>query len=230
MDGGSSDGTIELIQSYKGQFEKRGIQFAWISEPDEGIYDAMNKGINMSNGEIIGILNSDDFYEPNTLSHVANATTNHPDAGVIYGFLRVLLPDGRELQTYRYIYENYLLDLTRPVQSASQHPTCFVRKSVYDEIGNFDTSFCTSADYDFLLRAMKRGVSFLALDHVLSNFSLGGATYHVNQYDMFEQRWRAQYKNDLLTEKEYNKRKRRLRYSLYKRIKMGLVKTIFNEV
>jgi glycosyltransferase involved in cell wall biosynthesis len=227
IDGASTDDTVSLIRQYEGLFSSCGIYFSWISEPDKGIYDAMNKGITMANGELVGILNSDDFYEPDTLKRVSEAAGKSPDADIIYGMLRVMLADGRELQIYRYRYDNYLLDLSCTVQSAAQHPTCFVRKRVYDEIGCFDTSFRTSADYDFLLRAMKNGVSFLALDHVLSNFSLGGATDHVDQYDMFEQRWRAQYKNGLLTEKEYNQRKRRLRYHLYKRIKAGLVNSVF---
>jgi len=227
VDGLSSDGTQDIISEYQRKFQSKGIGFQWVSEKDKGIYDAMNKGIAMSKGEIIGILNSDDFYEPGALERIASVALDRPQYGIFYGFLRVIMNDGRELQTYRYRYENYLLNTETKVLSGAQHPTCFVRRNVYDQIGGFDLQFPIAADYDFLLRAMKTGIKFYALNKVLCNFRLGGISDCMNDYERFNQRYGVLKKNNLLSESDAQRMKKYVKYQKYKAIKQILAKKLF---
>jgi glycosyltransferase involved in cell wall biosynthesis len=218
VDGVSSDETVDIIRRYETKFNSQGIQLRWVSEPDEGIYDAMNKGVAMAQGDIIGILNSDDFYEPHTLEAIAEACIDHPEVGIFYGFLR-FLKDGKELQVYRYRYEHYLLNLELGVHSAAQHPTCFVRRDVYDRIGTFDTQFPVAADYDFLIRAMQAGVRFFPLDTVLTNFRSGGASVRMSDYERHRQRYAVWYKNGLISEEEYRNKQKKLRGKRFRELK-----------
>jgi glycosyltransferase involved in cell wall biosynthesis len=227
VDGGSTDGTMDILRTEELRSRSEGKIFRWTSEPDRGIYDAMNKGIAMAGGEIIGILNSDDFYESNTLQLVADAAAMHPEAGLFYGFLRVLTQKGKELQVYRYRYETYLLNPTLGVCSGTQHPACFVRRRVYEQVGLFDVQIPIAADYDFLVRAMKAGVQFHALDSVLANFRLGGASGMTDEYERLRQRYAVLTKNGLLTGKESGKMQRQMRYRRYRAFKAGIVKSLF---
>jgi glycosyltransferase involved in cell wall biosynthesis len=201
VDGASSDRTLDVVKEYEAKFLSSGFQFRWISEPDKGIYDAMNKGIAMAQGDIINTLNSDDFYEPDTLRIMAAACSAHPEVGIFYGLLRVLM-QGQELLIYRYKYEHYLLNLRSGVYSAAQHPTCFVRTDVYRQIGAFDPQFSITADHDFLIRAMQAGIKFYSLDAILCNFSSGGASDNMSDYERHRQRYAVWHKNGLLSESE----------------------------
>ncbi len=227
VDGGSTDGTLDIIQTAAHRFEDMGVSLKWVSEPDGGLYDAMNKGLGMVTGEVAGILNSDDFYEPDTLQAVACAAVRRPGVGIFYGFLRILQRDGVEVQTCRYRYENYLLNPESGVFSGTQHPTCFVRRSVYERIGNFDTQFPIAADYDFLVRAMRAGVPFHPIDRVLSNFTLGGRSDRMGNYERLRQRYGVMLKNGLLTESEYRKRQSEVRYNRYKEMKGRIAGLLF---
>lgn len=228
IDGASTDGTVEIMRQHEARFAAKGIRFRWISEKDDGIYDAMNKGIAMAAGEIIGIMNSDDFYEPDTLSNVAESAVSHPAAGILYGFLRDLV-GGEELRIYRYRYENYLLNKKMGMPTATQHATCFVRRSVYEEVGKFDPRFPTASDYDFLLRAIKAGVRFHALDKVLSNFNYGGASTTISDLGRLEQQYAILLKNNMLTEREARTMGRQLKYRRYKTLKGRIMRWLVGE-
>jgi glycosyltransferase involved in cell wall biosynthesis len=179
-----------------------------MSGPDLGIYDAMNKGIKISSGDVIGILNSDDFYENNAIFDIENAIFNYPHGDIYYGYLRLLFKDGREFNIYRYNYENYLADLNCNYQAAAQHPSCFICKKLYDKLGLYDISYKTAADYDFLIRAKLNGAKFIAIDSIITNFLSGGATFQVNEIDSFEQKNRTHFANGLITRKQFiNSRK-----------------------
>lgn len=226
VDGVSSDRTLDVVKKYEEKFLSRGLQFRWISEPDRGIYDAMNKGIAMAQGDIINTLNSDDFYEPDTLQVIASACSAHPEVGIFYGLLRVLM-QGLELLIYRYRYEHYLLNLKSGVYSAAQHPTCFVRRDVYKQIGTYDLQFSIAADHDFLIRAMEAKVKFYPLDVILSNFDSAGASSNMSDYERHRQRYAVWYKNGLLDEAEYRKKQNELRYKKYKELKRRVTQWLF---
>lgn len=166
IDGGSTDGTVDIIKKYSGH-----LSF-WISEPDKGIYDAMNKGISHANGEIIGIVNASDFYEPYTIQTVVDASIQNTSAGIFHGNINMRNEDGTLFKIKQ--PNNNLQNLAKGFQLF--HPTFFVRKIVYDTIGSYDTSFRMAADYDFALRCWKNNIKFFYIDRILSNFRIGGTT------------------------------------------------------
>ncbi len=163
IDGGSTDATLERIDSHRRQLP---AQLRVISEKDGGIYDAMNKGIRLASGQLIGIVNSDDWYEPDTVWQAVSNYQGNPYE-VIYGMQRTYL-DGREKATVLY-HHDFL------PQQMITHPTCFVTKAAYEALGVFDTQYRSAADYDLMLRFYEsRKVVFTPVMSVLSNFQLGG--------------------------------------------------------
>lgn len=150
IDGESTDGTLEIINRYQDRLQRI------IVESDEGIYDALNKGIRLANGEIIGLLNSDDLYIHNeVLTKVAAIFKSHPDLDIVYGDLVYVKADNI-YKTVRYwtskpYYKSFFEEGEIP-----PHPAVFVRKRVYNQIGGFRLDLKFAADYEFILRAMKR--------------------------------------------------------------------------
>ncbi len=163
VDGGSTDNTLKLIERHRSRLPERTTV---ISERDNGIYDAMNKGIRRAKGHLIGIVNSDDYYERDTVEQVVDHYGNHRYE-ILYGMQRTYL-DGREKAVV--IYHHDFLP-----QQMITHPTCFVTKATYEQFGGFDTQYRSAADYDLMLRYFKSGeVVFTPIYRVLSNFQLGG--------------------------------------------------------
>lgn len=163
IDGGSTDDTLDIINRHRDRLPQR---FLLISEKDDGIYDAMNKGIKLASGELIGIVNSDDWYEPDTVEQVVKHY-HQEKYQVIYGMQRTYM-DGREKATFIYSHE-FL-----PEQMIT-HPTCFVTKAAYEDFGAFDLRYRSSADLELMLRFYDtKKVIFTPVMRVLSNFQLGG--------------------------------------------------------
>ena len=149
VDGASKDGTVDLIREYEPRFEGR---MSWVSEPDGGIYDAMNKGIAMATGDVVGLLNSDDFYSSeDILETVATEflRLNAPDA--IYGDVHYV--DELDItQAVRYYSSRKFTPRHMPMGYMPAHPSFYVRRECYEKYGTFDTSFCVAADFENLLR------------------------------------------------------------------------------
>lgn len=161
VDGQSTDGTIDILRRYDDSIA------CWISEPDAGIYDAMNKGIALANGDWVGVLNSDDWYPEKTLRHVADAVRRHPDADVIHGDIYLV---DRSLPPYPIVqgsHENLFS------QWRIRHPTCFVRKHVYESFC-YDQRYPINADFELLLRIEAAGYRFVHIDVPLTCFRTGG--------------------------------------------------------
>ena len=172
IDGGSTDGTIDIISKYKDRITY------WCSEPDKGIYDAMNKGISHANGLFIGLINSDDWYETNTVSTIVSACLEFPDVDVFCGDLRVHYSSGRS----RIVHSNCKAITSR---MSINHPTCFVRSDVYKK-RKFSLKYKLASDYDFLLWCALSKLKFKSLPVVLANFTVGGATFTSNHKGTFE--------------------------------------------
>lgn len=163
VDGGSTDGTLQIIEKYQRRFNSK---MRYISEQDRGIYDAMNKGIRMCCGELIGIVNSDDFYEANTLELVASHSTG-AKYEVVYGMLRTI-KEGRECSVAIY-HHDFLNERMIP------HPTCFITKKAYEDFGVYSMDYKSAADYELMLRFHEhKEVVFSPIYAVLSNFTVGG--------------------------------------------------------
>lgn len=148
VDGWSTDGTDNVVLSYK---DKLNIKF--VSEKDNGIYDAMNKGIKMATGDIIGILNSDDFY--NDISVLSDVIKSFEDTKIdaVYGDITYFRSDINKVTRYWKAGEYRESKLNNGW--VIPHPSLFLRKSVYDKCGFFNISFGIAADYEFILRIIK---------------------------------------------------------------------------
>ena len=151
VDGGSTDGTVELLERTEG--------IRWVSEPDRGLSDAMNKGIRMASGDVIGWLNADDVYLPGALSRLGQAFAAHPGALWATGRCRIINGDGRQIRRPVKAYKDFLLKryshglyLTQNFISA---PATFVHKRGHEKVGLYDERFKISMDYDLFLRLAK---------------------------------------------------------------------------
>jgi glycosyltransferase involved in cell wall biosynthesis len=167
IDGGSTDGTVDIIKKYENQINY------WISEPDNGIYDAMNKGLAQAKGDYIGLLNSDDFYESNALEIITNEIKTTPNTDVFFGNMFILNQNLQEKQLQTYKKGENLHKIF-----SIWHPTVFVKKECYKKYGNFDTNFKIAADYELLLRLKKQGCSFKYINKPITNFREGGTSYY----------------------------------------------------
>jgi len=162
IDGGSTDNTIEIIKRYE-----KHISY-WISEPDNGISDAFNKGLAIAKGDIIGIINSDDWYEEGSFAKVADIFKNY-DVDVLGGKVRYWEGDK---PSYVFSSDSRKLHL----QMTLNHPAVFARKRCYEKHGGFDTGYDLAMDYELLLRFKERGCKFMDTELVLANMGLGGGS------------------------------------------------------
>lgn len=173
VDGESKDSTISIVKKYESKFNGR---LRWISEKDEGIYDAMNKGVKMATGDIIGILNSDDIYTSTIIiSDVASAFVRN-DIGAVFGDLHYF--KGQDtLKSYRkYSGKLFKLWMFR-WGIMPPHPTFFVRKKYYDKWGTYDKSFDISGDYELLIRfLLVHRISYQYMNTDMVAMRLGGAS------------------------------------------------------
>jgi len=175
IDGGSTDGTINLIKKYQPKISY------WHSEKDKGIADAMNKGIAAATGDIIGIIHSDDFYEPNAFKQVAECFKN-TNADIICGNLQMWKNGNLD-----YIFLSNPLNIKYDM--TINHPTVFVKKNAYIKLGNFNTEYKYSMDYDLLLRFYLNGAKFTNINSVLANMRLDGISdrnWHKSMFEMFK--------------------------------------------
>lgn len=167
IDGQSTDGTYGLVQRHPAP------SYSW-SEMDSGIYDAMNKGISRSTGEWIGLINAGDFYFPWTLSRVSEAVASYPEVSIIHGDQL----NYEEYQRFCFFRRQKPQIGDRKLTEGPMifHPTCFVRRSLYERIGLFDTSYRIDADYEFLLRAERADARFCYVPEMLAGYRAGGAS------------------------------------------------------
>lgn len=184
IDGGSTDGTLDIIEKYRDKTD------VFVSEKDDGIVDAFNKGLKLVSGDIVGIVNSGDFLEKDALKVVLESFDANTD--IIYGDVQYWAKDKKD-----YIYKADHSYLNRFM--SVNHPAVFVKKELYKKFGLFDKNFSIAMDYELMLRLFVNGVKFKYVDKVLSNMALGGVS-DVN--------WKRAYKE------AYDIRKKHLGFSL----------------
>lgn len=165
VDGGSTDGTREIIERYRPRLTHV------VFEPDSGIYDAFNKGLARAAGDVVGILNADDLYAPWTLETVGEAYRENPEAGVFYGKLAVVDEARGAWTVYPIGDHRHLLS-----SMSIAHPATFVARSLYRRHGFFDPAFRVSGDWELILRLFRAGERFCPIDRVLTAFRNSGVS------------------------------------------------------
>ena len=171
IDGNSKDNTVNLIKEFKDQLGY------FVSEKDNGLYDAMNKGIQACTGDVIGILNSDDLYQDlDVLTTVMEQFNNDPELDILYGDLVYVKSDDtnkvvrnwKSKGYYNHFFEN---------ANVPPHPSLFVRRKVYNAVGLFDLQFKLAADYELMLRMFKKhNFKSKYINRLIIKMRLGGAT------------------------------------------------------
>ena len=178
VDGGSTDGTLELLAAAEG--------ITWISEPDGGRPDAANKGVRISSGEIVAWLNADDRYEPGALRAVGEALAADPGAAWATGYCRIIDAAGNEIRKPVTAYKNLLLrHWTLPLyltQNFVSDPATFVRRSALERVGPIDPRWRWSHDYDLWLRVAALGPP-VVLERELASFRMAAGSLSMTGFE-----------------------------------------------
>jgi glycosyltransferase involved in cell wall biosynthesis len=176
VDGGSTDGSLEIIERYLDKID------VFVSEKDKGVYDAMNKGISLATGDVIGIINADDWYNEDALQTVENIFIEQSDVSIVYSPIDNYV-DGKYVNTF---YPGNLEHLV--FKFILNHPSCFIRKPVYEQIGLFNLSYKIAADYDLIFRAYISGAKFQYIDTPLASYSLNGMSGNLkNKFKLIQE-------------------------------------------
>lgn len=174
VDGESADATMTIVKDFAEKYS----HIRYISEPDKGIYDAINKGIQMATGDIIGLVNSDDvLHSKDTISHIVEAMEKE-NAEILYGDLIYCRYDAIEHnppRVMRYWKSNSFHKRDLAYGWMPPHPTVYCRRGVFDTVGLYRTDFRISADYEFVLRAFQNeSLKKFYLPEVIINMEVGG--------------------------------------------------------
>lgn len=174
VDGASKDKTIDIIKEHEPLFNGR---IKWISEPDNGLYDAMSKGIRMSTGDVVGILNSDDFFtSKDVLQKVAEAFEQDSLLDAVYGDVHFVHPDNLDKCVRYYSSKVFKRDLMR-LGFMPAHPSFYIRRECFEKYGLYKTDYKVAADFEFLLRVIYKAkikTQYLPVDMV--TMRTGGAS------------------------------------------------------
>lgn len=175
VDGKSNDGTVDIVRSYGDSISK------FISEKDKGIYDAMNKGLALATGDVVGILNADDFfYAENTISRIAEAFTKEPELDATIGDI-VFVNDNNTR-----ILRHYNARKWRPSKFAwgymPPHPSFFCKRTLFDQLGYYKTDYKIAADYELLIRYLYvNKINYKYLPVITTRMRMGGvSTRNIN--------------------------------------------------
>lgn len=167
IDGMSTDDTIKIAKSYEKEFADKGIDYRVITEQDNGIYDAMNKGIRLAMGEIIGMINSDDWYEPTALECVVKCY-EETNFDLFFADLRMHLPTGKT-------FVKHARNRRYATSRDWNHPTTFITKEMY--LKHEYKCETIHDDYDLILRLKKQGARIEVRNVVLANFRMNGTSH-----------------------------------------------------
>jgi len=168
LDGGSTDGSLDLLRSSSGPEWQH---LHWVSEPDGGCTQALNKGIRLATGDVVGWLNSDDRYRPGCFETVAKIFEQNPDIDVVYGDFNFIDERGTHLRVRREIEFSRLVFFYHHISSIPSTST-FFRRRIFDEGHYFDESLQFAMDYEFFVRLINKGYRFKHIHALLADFRL----------------------------------------------------------
>ena len=169
IDGMSKDNTLKIIRKYEKKFNGK---LKFISEKDEGLYDAMNKGIKKATGDIIGIINSDDILANEYVFEKIVKKFEKTKCDAIYSDLVFLDEETMKIPTRNFIAHNY----SKRMAWHPPHPTLYLKKDVYNKCGEFNISYKIAADLDFMLRVIKQNYKFEYIEEYLVKMRSGGVS------------------------------------------------------
>ena len=169
IDGGSTDGTVDLVSKYSDNIS------LFVSESDDGIYDALNKGVRLSSGKYIGILHSDDVYSDRSV--ISDMVSELSKSDVDLGFSNLVIVDKESGKILRYYVSSFFKRWLFRTGWMPPHPTCVYKRSLHDEFGLYSTDFKLAGDFDFLSRVFYKGnISWVHLDRITVEMRSGGAS------------------------------------------------------
>lgn len=192
IDGGSTDNTVHIIKKYSNS-----VHF-FVSEPDEGIYDAMNKGIKLATGDIIGTLNADDYLANDEVLNDIAAAFASQETDVLYGDLDFIDPDGNIVRKWRsgaYQYGKFNWGWMPP------HPTFYCKRTLFERLGGYRLDYGSAADYELMLRFLHANkMSVFYLQKVIVKMYIGGVSNKnlINRVKALRFDLKAMRNNDIL--------------------------------
>ncbi len=169
IDGGSTDRTIDIIKDFEIKFLEKKIKYNWISKKDKGLYDAMNKGIDKCIGDLIGFINSDDWYDKDALYNIVRSYNNN--IGLIHGNLFLCDKNRKVIKSLKPLtkQKSYLMG------TPFLHPACFFKIEEIKKLNHYyNLDFKISADYDFMIRLIKNDINIVYIDENIGYFREGG--------------------------------------------------------
>lgn len=198
VDGVSKDNTVDILKEYEPQFEGR---MRWLSEPDKGLYDAINKGIRMATGDVVGIINSDDyFHRDDVFSTIAKAFEDDDSLEVTFGNERIIKPENPDVN-YRYEAPWYFRPWMFRIGLEPPHPSFYAKKELFEKYGYYKMGYVISADYDLMMRfLLVHKAKYKYLNHTILTFRASGiSTDSSNRLMMNKEQVRACKENGIWT-------------------------------
>lgn len=179
IDGGSNDGTLDIINSFKSEMPSLHL----VSEPDKGLYDAMNKGIGLANGELVGMINSDDWYELTAVEVMVNAYLNNPEKSIFHAD-RFDVSDSGKRSIRKYNPSHFKF---KYYGMTYNHPSMFITREEY-RLHKYNIDLPSLSDYQFVLEAFFRNIdTFFYVDKALVNYRLDGISAQVSMLESLKQ-------------------------------------------
>lgn len=173
VDGGSTDGTLDIIKEYALRFDGR---LKWISEKDKGIYDAMNKGIRMSTGDVVGILNSDDYYTSSDVLSTYVKAFKESDVEAVFGDIH-FIREGEPNKVARYYSSKIFRPSLLRFGFMPAHPSFYLRREVYQKAGFYSLDYKIGSDFEMMVRLFKNHhISYKYIHKDVVTMRMGGAS------------------------------------------------------
>ena len=169
IDGASTDGTLSLINQYRSNIA------VFESGPDQGIYDALNKGVTLASGDVIGILHADDFYvSEHVIAHVAKIFSDNPEVSIVIGNVEYVAREDNARVVRLYASHRFKLWMLR-FGFMPAHTASFVRREVYNSVGLYKFTYASAGDFEFFVRALwLHRVPYLIVNQVFIRMRMGG--------------------------------------------------------
>lgn len=170
VDGASKDSTMEIVKKYEDKYKGR---LKYISQPDKGIYDAMNKGIQMATGDVIGLLNSDDKYANNKILKTISETIEKTNCDGIHGNLLYMDEETMTKPQRKWVTKSTNIR----TGNITAHPTLYLKKEIYDKLGLYDLKYKVVADYNFMVKLLlNKNINLVHINEYLIYMRLGGVS------------------------------------------------------